>query len=138
MQIFFVLVENPFLFRRKLALNVFWVVLLLLINGWVDFASNFLTNKQYNPLGNQIVFDDIDSCYEWIAEEIFGIENAIPEGENGSDEQGSTHNIKITLAYNENIELDQIPAYFESEYGDLILSAIPFPFIAGWVQPPNV
>jgi hypothetical protein len=52
-------VENPFLFRRKLALNVFWVVLLLLINGWVDFASNFLTNKQYNPLGNQIVFQEI-------------------------------------------------------------------------------
>jgi hypothetical protein len=117
---------------------VFWAMLLLLVNGWVDFANHALTNKQYSLSSSQFIFDDFDTCYEWIAEEIFGVENAIPEEENGSDEQGSTQNLKITLAFNEGFDVDILPPYYKSEFADLILSRIPYPFIAGWVHPPNV
>ncbi len=132
------MVENPFLFRRNVAQYVFWAMLLLLVNGWVDFANHALSNKQYNLSTGQIIFDDFDTCYEWIAEEMFGLEDAIPEEENGSDEQGSTQNLKITLAFNEFTTYVVIPAFYESQYADYILSKIPYPFIAGWVQPPNV
>lgn len=132
------MIKNPYIVKRSVAQYVFWAMLLLLVNGWVDFANHALTNKQYSLSSGQFVFDDFDTCYEWIAEEVFGVEDAIPEEENGSDEQGSTQNPKITLVCNEFIDVEEIPTCYEIEYGDLILNKIPFPFIAGWVHPPNV
>lgn len=72
-------------------------ILLLLINGWIDFANYSLLPYSHSQTGQSVEFDDYDTMYEWVAEEIFEIEEAQPEQEGETDYTGKINPYKVTL-----------------------------------------
>jgi hypothetical protein len=70
-------------------------MLLLLMNGWVDYANYALRNTGYFNTYNAVAIDDYDTLYEWIAEDVFGVEEAIPEQEGDADDSGKIVDIKL-------------------------------------------
>jgi hypothetical protein len=90
-------IRSPYSVRLKLSKLVFWVVLVLLTNGWVDYANQSLRGNSWTKAYDAVTLDDFDTFYEWIAEEIFDVDNAIPEQEGDSDHSGKIVDVKIAL-----------------------------------------
>jgi hypothetical protein len=65
------------------------------VNGWVDYANHSLRYASWTTTYNAIAQDDFDTIYEWVAEDWFDLENAIPEQEGDSDNTGKIVDIKI-------------------------------------------
>lgn len=60
----------------------------MLVNLWVDVNDwAFTTTTDAN--GTSVAsYDDFDSLYEWVAEELFAMDEATPENEGSADDNG--------------------------------------------------
>ncbi|HMP92637.1 MAG TPA: hypothetical protein PKD90_07190 [Phnomibacter sp.] len=74
-----------------------WLVWIMLVNGMVN--ADYLLPNNVNTLALQQVNkpDDFDTIYEWVAEEIFGLEDAIPENNDTDDNEHNRANNKKPL-----------------------------------------
>ena len=130
-------IYSPYTIRLAFAKGVFWLVLALLVNGWVDFANHSLRGSSWLKANDAIVADDYDTLYEWIAEEWFDVEQAIPEQEQDADDNAKSPTVKLTLAcHHVSIEIPGI--------GNLIfhhtfsrLERYNPPHLGLWAPPPN-
>ena len=131
-------IHSPYYSRMFFARTTFWVMLLLLANGWVDLANSSLRSNSWVRSYDAVVFDDFDTLYEWIAEELFDVEEATPEQENDPDDHGKNTTLKVTLAsHTLDLHLDQ--DRYQQQMG------LPFPAkmmkniaLGIWDPPPNV
>lgn len=87
---------NPFACRLKIAKAMLWLVMLVWINLLANVNDRFLHVAYTNVQIGQ--FDDKDSLYEWLAEDLFGVEEAIAESDaNTDDDEQQPVWCKLTL-----------------------------------------
>lgn len=122
-----------------IARKIFWLILILLVNGWVDYANASLKYVQSNIYTHDYLLqDDFDTLYEWVAESLFDVEDAIPEQEGDADDNGKISPAKILLASGSSIihefSLKTLSGIFLPAKNLLIPPNIP---ISIWDPPPN-
>jgi hypothetical protein len=113
-------------------------MLIILVNGWVDYANNALRNTSYFQAYDAIQIDDYDTLYEWIAEDVFGVEDAIPEQEGDADDSGKIVDVNLVpLGGISSLHVFLLP---ESIIPWLIFKTEPWenPALNIWDPPPNV
>ncbi len=132
------IIQSPYHVRTKFARYIFGAMLVLLVNGWVDHANHSLRNVSWSQLYDAWAIDDFDTFYEWVAEDLFDVEDAIPEQESDSDNTGKMVNIKIFLS-NKHVALSPLTLTtqrgFEFFYILHQLENLP---VSIWDPPPNV
>jgi len=133
-------IESPYHNRSKVAKNIFWLMLILLVNGWVDYANASLRNTRITPAGQAYFLqDDFDTFYEWIAESFFDIEDAVPEQKGDSDDAGKINVAKIILVSERlNLQDFSIPESTQQYSFVYKLRLPPHINLSIWDPPPNV
>jgi hypothetical protein len=128
---------SPFNYRLRIARFVFWILLLLLVNGWIDYANQSLRNNNWALQYDSISIDDYDTIYEWVAEELFDVENAVPEQKGDTDDPGKVVDLKIiSMALHLGtdflftIKINQEPILYT-------IAQCKNPSFSIWVPPPN-
>jgi hypothetical protein len=114
-------------------------MLILLVNGWVDYANASLRDVRINLYTHShLMEDDYDTLYEWVAESLFDVNEAIPEQEGDSDDTGKISPAKIVIASCTSMIHDfAIPPLNGVFYPSKHLR-IPLPVeLSIWVPPPN-
>ena len=117
---------------------VFGFMTVLLINGWIDHSNLGIIPQANVQTGYQMSWDDFDNMYEWVAEELFDVEEALPEQEGDNDDAGKINPYKISLA---TIDLQEITFFFFA-HSDLTKTIYSFKICKGFTgtltPPPNV
>jgi hypothetical protein len=131
-------IRSPYHSRTKYAKCIFVAVLILLVNGWVDFANHSLRNVSWTHTYAAVVLDDYDTFYEWVAEDLFNIEDAIPEQEGDSDDTGKVVDIKVYFVHKQ-VALSPLPVITKGdpEFFYLLHQLKNLP-VSIWDPPPNV
>ncbi len=70
------------------------------MNGWIDYSNYALKPMINSKTGQSIIFDDYDTLYEWVAEEICEVEEALPEQEGDNDDTGKINPNSVALENN--------------------------------------
>lgn len=131
-------IHSPYSLRSRVSKTVFWAVLILLVNGWVDYANHSLRNPSWTKSYDSVLQDDYDTFYEWIAEELLDIENSIPEQDGDKDDTGKIVDLKIYTDVKQLVI--NLMLFNEGENVDFfyILQQWDNPPIGIWDPPPNV
>jgi hypothetical protein len=132
-------IVSPYQRRSRVAGMLFWLMLMLLVNGWVDGANASLRDSRFvDKAQNQLLEDDFDTFYEWIAESYFDIEDAVPEQNGDSDDTGKMNALKIVLDFERQLIHDFSIPDLNTEYIAVYkLNLPPHINLSIWHPPPN-
>jgi hypothetical protein len=81
-------IQHPYRHRHIPGKILLWVVLVMLVNLWVDVNDWAFAQAQHNDGVAKTTYDDFDSLYEWVAEALFALEDATPENDESPDNNG--------------------------------------------------
>jgi hypothetical protein len=115
-------------------------MLMLLVNGWVDGANASLRDSRIvHSAQNQLLEDDFDTFYEWIAESYSDIEDAVPEQKGDSDDTGKMNPVKIVLDSERHLLHDFSIPNLNTKY--IVVNTLnlpPYINLSIWDPPPNL